>query len=734
MARVGNEYTDQTERTGHDRRPEDLDRFAALGLRALRYPVLWEREPQWEWVDERLGRLRELGVRPIVGLVHHGGGPPDTSLLDPQLPEKLAAYARRVAERYPWVEDWTPVNEPLTTARFSCLYGFWYPHRRDALSLAQALLNQVRAVVLSMRAIREVVPGARLIQTDDLGKTHSTPLLGYQAEHENERRWSTWDLLCGRWRGIEDWFRYIGIEEPELSWFEENPCPPDVVGVNHYLSSERFLDHRLERYPERLHGGNGRDRYVDELAARVLGAGPDGPAPLLLEAWERYRLPVAVTEAHNGCTREEQLRWLDEVWRAALAARAAGADVRAVTVWSLLGAAGWSSLLTAGDDYEPGVFDVRGPQPRPTALAQMTRALATDGTYDHPVLHAPAWWRRPERLWYPPEGPVAPAPRASAPPLLLTGAAGTLGRAFARLCDLRGLPYVPLTRAELDVADAADAHAALAGVRPWAVVNAAGYVRVDEAEREPERCRRENVEGPSVLARECAARGVPLVTFSSDLVFDGAKALPYVESDEGAPLSAYGASKHDGERAVLEEHPSALVVRTSAFFGPWDEWNFAHAALRELEAGRPFAAADDLVVSPTYVPDLVNAALDLLIDGECGLWHLANGGATTWASFARMAADAAGLDGAGVEGVPAATLGLVARRPSYSALGSERGALLGSLEAAVARFAGERAARDGPTFSHTRSGGMRVGWTIEKQKVGSGAAAAPVHLDARPWG
>jgi dTDP-4-dehydrorhamnose reductase len=174
VARVGNEYTDQTERTGHDRRPEDLDRFAALGLRALRYPVLWEREPQWEWVDERLGRLRELGVRPIVGLVHHGGGPPDTSLLDPQLPEKLAAYARRVAERYPWVEDWTPVNEPLTTARFSCLYGFWYPHRRDALSLAQALLNQVRAVVLSMRAIREVVPGARLIQTDDLGKTHSS--------------------------------------------------------------------------------------------------------------------------------------------------------------------------------------------------------------------------------------------------------------------------------------------------------------------------------------------------------------------------------------------------------------------------------------------------------------------------------------------------------------------------------------------------------------------------------
>src|ERR671933_556081 len=315
VARVGSEYSDQIERTGHDRRLDDLDRFAGLGLRALRYPVLWEREPEWEWADQRLGRLRELGVRPIVGLVHHGSGPRDTSLLDPRFPEKLARYALEVAERYPWVEDWTPVNEPLTTARFSCLYGFWYPHRRDAVSFTRALLNQVRAVVCAMRAIREVVPGARLVQTDDLGKTHATPPLAYQAEHENGRRWVTWDLLCGRRTGIDWWLRWIGVPEPELRWFEENPCPPEIVGVNLYLSGERFLDHRLERYPERLHGSNGKDAYVDELAARVLGPGPDRPAPLLLEAWERYRLPLAVTEAHNGCTREEQLRWLDEVWR-----------------------------------------------------------------------------------------------------------------------------------------------------------------------------------------------------------------------------------------------------------------------------------------------------------------------------------------------------------------------------------------------------------------------------------
>ena len=78
--------------------------------------------------------------------------------LDPQFPERLADYAARLANRYPWVERYTPVNEPLTTARFSCLYGHWYPHLRNDFAFARALLNQCRAVVLSMRAIRQSIP------------------------------------------------------------------------------------------------------------------------------------------------------------------------------------------------------------------------------------------------------------------------------------------------------------------------------------------------------------------------------------------------------------------------------------------------------------------------------------------------------------------------------------------------------------------------------------------------
>src|SRR5436853_3483510 len=146
--RVGDCYFDQLERNGHAERASDLDMIAALGVRTVRYPVLWERtapagieRADWSWADARLTRLRELSIKPIVGLLHHGSGPRHTSLVDSDFVTQFTDYARAVAERYEWVEDYTPINEPLTTARFSGLYGHWYPHGRDGLTFAQALLN-----------------------------------------------------------------------------------------------------------------------------------------------------------------------------------------------------------------------------------------------------------------------------------------------------------------------------------------------------------------------------------------------------------------------------------------------------------------------------------------------------------------------------------------------------------------------------------------------------------------
>ncbi|MBV9958328.1 MAG: sugar nucleotide-binding protein, partial [Acidobacteria bacterium] len=695
---------DQLERNGHARRSSDLSLIAELGVRALRYPVLWERvapraldEADWSWPDERLSLLRDLKIRPIIGLLHHGSGPQHTSLVDPKFPEKLAAYARAVANRYPWATDYTPVNEPLTTARFSGLYGHWYPHASDDLTFARCLLAQCRAIVLSMQAVREVNPQARLVQTEDMGKTYSTRRLAYQAEFENARRWLTFDLLCGRVNRehpLWSFLRWVGIEEAELCWFVEHPCPPDIIGINYYLTSERFLDERLERYPSSTHGGNGRDAYADVEAVRVCAEGIAGAPALLKETWQRYCLPLAITEAHLCCTREEQLRWFTEVWDGAQRLRAEGADVRAVTAWSLLGAYDWHNLLTRREDvYEPGVFDLRSTEPRPTALAHLLRDLSAGKRHAHPVLDAPGWWHRLERLQY---QPVAHRMHEAAShirgvnmrsdstkPLLITGATGTLGRAFARICETRGLSYRLLTRREMDIADERSVREAMERYEPWAVINTAGYVRVDDAELEPELCRRENTTGASVLAAACARHGAALVAFSSDLVFDGRARAPYVESDETAPLNVYGASKAAAEQEVLRLLPSALVIRTSAFFGPWDEHNFVTHALRALSAGEAFTAADDAVISPTYVPHLVHASLDLLIDGERGVWHLANACALTWAGLARLAAQKAGLDASGIEARPTASLGLRAQRPMYSALTSERGALMPSLDEAL---------------------------------------------------
>ena len=106
----------------------------------------------------KLAELRRLDLRPILGLVHHGSGPAYTSLVEDSFAPGLAAHARATAERYPWVQDWTPVNEPLTTARFSCLYGHWYPHLLDEDACWLALLNQIDATRVVIRATEDLDP------------------------------------------------------------------------------------------------------------------------------------------------------------------------------------------------------------------------------------------------------------------------------------------------------------------------------------------------------------------------------------------------------------------------------------------------------------------------------------------------------------------------------------------------------------------------------------------------
>ncbi len=696
--RLKSGYIDQLELCGHYEREDDLDAIADLGITKLRYPILWEKHQpvkniqiDFSWVEKRLLRLRELNIEPIAGLMHHGSGPAFTDLLDPKFPELLAAYAKTVATKFPWINYYTPVNEPLTTARFSGLYGIWYPHKKNDVSYVKMLLNQLKGIVLSIQEIRKINPDVKLVQTEDLGKTYSTKLLDYQARFENHRRWLTFDILCGQFTEEHPLWKYfirLGISVKTMEFFLENVCSPNIIGVNHYVTSERYLDHHIEKYPVSTHGGNTLHNYADVELARVPYDKPYGFKLLMKELWDRYRLPVAVTEAHLHCSREEQMKWFREIYESSCELKKQGMDVRAVTAWSVLGAYGWNKLLTCENgEYERGTFDVSSGQRRPTAMVNMIKKLVEKGNFSSHVLSGQGWWKCDSRFYFNKNKLIQmDQMQHDGQPILIIGKRGTLGKAFSRICHLRSLKHILLSREDVDICRYEDIENVIQKYNPWAIINAAGYVRVDDAEVEKLKCFRENTTGPEQLAIACRRYGIKFMTYSSDLVFDGKKNAPYVESDPVNPMNVYGKSKANAESIVMNIHPSSLVIRTSAFFGPWDQQNFMYKVLQALDERIKFPAAKNMEVSPTYVPHLVNASLDLLIDEEYGIWHLTNNSGMSWYEFAGMVADMAGYDKKYIveeRNMPTAA------RPSNSVLHSEKGILMPSLDIALQEYFSE---------------------------------------------
>jgi len=408
-----------------------------------------------------------------------------------------------------------------------------------------------------------------------------------------------------------------GITEAELRQLSEEPCPPDVIGINHYLTSERLLDERVERYPSSIQGGNGRETYADVDAVRVCADGPGGWRRLLYAAWERYGLPVAATEVHLGCSREEQLRWLAEVWSTALELRAEGVDIPAVTAWSLLGAFGWNHLVTEeGGDYESGVFDLRAPTPRPTALARLVSDLAAGKEPSHPVLAVPGWWRRPSRFHYPPVDrwgtdvapPEDPELPDGAQAILIVGPAAPLIDVFVASGVARA---VPCSRLDVSVSSEwmATILEAIVSAPPWAVV----------LTTIPTEIQLEDVES---VARTCANSGIELLYCSFDRIHPVTKkrAVPYSEHDSTGLVDDHGQTVRIVEQAILKAHPGAMIVQTGILSDL--ETDLAPQPRQDIRESQALPAS--------CVPDLTEAIIDLLIDGERGIWHLADRGTTTW--------------------------------------------------------------------------------------------------------
>jgi dTDP-4-dehydrorhamnose reductase len=394
---------DQSAETGLDVRLDDAERIAALGVTVSRAPVLWERvspddphQSDFREPERRLNGLRAAGIEPIVTLLHHGSGPQYTDLLDPAFPMWFAEHAEATARAFPWVRRWTPINEPLTTARFATLYGVWYPNMRDDRGFGRAMVNQTLAQQAAMRRIRRVIPDAQFVLTEDLQRhAAGDDRVAQYVAFLRERVYLSVELVAGRVGDDHPLATFLtercGVNALELAMMQRDAAAPDLVAFNHYPHSERYLF---------THG----DDVADVPAVYVAGQPAPAVAPLLRAAAERLHLPLAVGEVHAHAPAAERVRWLAQHAADVQLVRDEGVDVRAFGAWAAFGMIDWHSLLRARARVaEDGIYTFAGPNgtPQPTAVADALRELAASGRIDDGGVRG--WWERADRALAPDE-------------------------------------------------------------------------------------------------------------------------------------------------------------------------------------------------------------------------------------------------------------------------------------------------------------------------------------------
>jgi dTDP-4-dehydrorhamnose reductase len=295
-------------------------------------------------------------------------------------------------------------------------------------------------------------------------------------------------------------------------------------------------------------------------------------------------------------------------------------------------------------------------------------------------------------------------------PILVAGKSGQLARSLAEEAVLRGVALVALERSHLDLTDPGSVERAVAATAPRAIINAAAYTAVDQAEAEPALAFALNRDGAARLAAAAAQRDVPFIHVSTDYVFDGRKDAPYCEDDAPSPLGVYGRSKLEGERAVRETCPAGVILRTSWLYGRFGR-NFVTTMLQLAQTRDLVRVVDDQHGAPTAALDLARAILDLTermvgadTRGRAGIYHIAAQGETTWHGFA--AAIFAGWARRGrrvpaLQPITTAEYKTAARRPKNSrldcskierAFGLRLPAWQGSLESCLDELAGAPAA------------------------------------------
>ncbi len=254
--------------------------------------------------------------------------------------------------------------------------------------------------------------------------------------------------------------------------------------------------------------------------------------------------------------------------------------------------------------------------------------------------------------------------------LLVTGAAGMLGRDVMLAAGNAGHQVVGYGHAELDIGDAAAVSAKVEGERPDVVINCAAWTDVDGAEEAEQEATAINGAGAGNVAAAAAAVGASVVYVGSDYVFDGSKGAPYVETDQTAPLSAYGRSKLAGEEATRVANKRHFVVRSAWLFGTGGP-NFVETMLRLAADHGEVLVVRDQVGSPTYTWHLAYGIVRLIEGVEFGIHHMAAAGNCSWYEFAREIFEQANVE-CKVMSATTEMLGRPAPRPAYSALTSQR--------------------------------------------------------------
>jgi dTDP-4-dehydrorhamnose reductase len=271
--------------------------------------------------------------------------------------------------------------------------------------------------------------------------------------------------------------------------------------------------------------------------------------------------------------------------------------------------------------------------------------------------------------------------------VLITGARGQLGRALVDLGRGQGWQLWAYDLPEFDLTDVGAVQEAVRTAQPEVIFNAAAFTAVDRAEEEPEAAFAVNARAVATLASVADEVGALLVHLSTDYVFDGQNSRPYREDDPPNPLSVYGRSKLEGEKAAARASKH-LIVRTSWLFGRG--WNFVEAIRKQLLGGaRELRVVADQFGRPTYAEDLAEALVRLVNAGAYGLFHVANTGETSWAGFAREIAAQLGFSVPVVD-ISTEDAGRPAPRPRYSVLDTAKfDALCGPLppwQEALARY------------------------------------------------